>query len=932
MNNVTNGKVPNNKDIIDLYKKVNDILKYSERAVVEDIINGLFYSLEVIPSAFVQRVNEIPVLRYFYNRQDIKKRDRKDVFFIFLDIKKLYEWVKTKKVVYKSRFYSFEDEQTATKEYIYNKIIELFQQNEDSYFKVLSIALNKILEFLYNTFIKLGIIGKYVTYDTFLEVVLALPRSSEQRNTVLNILKNLNFLFILPKEIIDRSLSADVLARASGIYVQEETNLTVESHNIYKCENCKLYFVWKEKPRISRRKKQEEEYEVDRKCIFCNSRKVKVILEESYNFSPNLVSYARVDDVAYGERIYLFSAISDIIGQILDVERTPIVMIPFHSYERKRASPIKKIIPILVSIADVELLETEKQLSEAALKGESKLLEYKDDLDKLKILARSVNAAKEGKLLVETEYAIISYLIDLATSTNRKILLNTSNGKLVDILGGVKPSMNMLVVGEPGSGKSSIREKICSVFVDRAYGMTMFKYTARQISGYANPQKPKKSVFASMQDRMIIFDEASTPREPEIFAVLREILESGKLEDGTIINTPFIFIMNDPLNIDRGSSRLPRDVNIAIKIASEIFKKYGPFSSILSGEYSYMLLVPLTYMLTKPFIERMRSFMIVREYGKVYKDFYKLSKEYEDLVDKMKKEGRLLELSEIRGLFYKKILPITIVILPEELLSDITKYSEYFSLIFRKISEKLQEELDVFDISAEAIADLSVERIRNALILLASGIAKLTKFNKAFRLEEYGEFAVEITKNDIELAKYFYISFVPDFLHELSMKQLQDIFNHIDINYDSILAGDYNVIHYDTLNSIALQAKVRQVSSLEKTKVKEDIKVVLTLDKIVSLLYNIIKTAVVSNVSLNYEEIIEVEIKKDPIIANRSSDIEKAKKVLKKCIEYLKDRNLITMDEKGNIFDVNRILLQKEYLYSHVRTVLGIFREELSIE
>ncbi|MEM0324739.1 MAG: AAA family ATPase [Nanopusillaceae archaeon] len=932
MNNVTNGKAANNKDVLDFYKRVNDILKYSEKAGVEDIVNGLFYSLEVIPSAFTQRINEIPVLRYFYNRQDIKKRDRKDVFFIFLDIKKLHEWIKNKKIIYKSRFYSFEDEQIAIKEYISNKIIELFQQSEESYFKVISIALNKILEFLYSTFTKLGIIGKYVTYDNFLEVVLALPKSSEQRSTLLNILKNLNFLFILPKEIIDKSLSADVLARAVGIYVQEETNLTVESHNIYRCDNCKLYFVWKEKPKESKRKKQKEDQEPDRKCIFCNSRKVRLILEETYNFTPNLVSYVRVDDVAYGERIYLFSAISDVIGQILDVERTPIVMVPFHSYERKRASPIKKIIPILVSVADVELLETEKQLSEAALKGESKLLEYKDDLEKLKILARSVNSAKEGKLLVEMEYSIISYLIALATSTNRRILLSTSSGKLIDIMGGIKPSINMLVVGEPGSGKSTVKEKICNVFVDRAYAMTMFKYTARQISGYANPQKPKKSVFASMQERLLMFDEASTPREPEIFAVLREILESGKLEDGTTINTAFVFIMNDPLNIDRGSSRLPRDVNMAIRISAEIFKKYGTFSSILSGEYSYMLLVPITYMLTKPFVERMRSFMIVREYGKVYKDFYKLSKEYEELVDKMKKEGKLLELPEIRGLFYKKILPITTIILPEELLPEITKYAEYFALILRKVSEKLQEELEGHDVSAEAITDLSVERIRNSLILLASGIAKLTKFNKAFRLEEYGELAVEITKEDIELAKYFYISFAPDLLHELSIKQLQDIFNHIDLNYEAILSGDYNVIHYDTLNSIALQAKVRQVSILEKTKVKEDIKVVLTLDKMVSLLYNVIKNAAISNVALNYEDVIETEIKKDPIISNKSSDAEKAKKVLKKCIEYLKDRNLITMDEKGNIFDINRILLQKDHLYSHVRVVLSIFKEELSIE
>ncbi|MEM5821202.1 MAG: hypothetical protein QXP34_02675, partial [Candidatus Aenigmatarchaeota archaeon] len=272
------------------------------------------------------------------------------------------------------------------------------------------------------------------------------------------------------------------------------------------------------------------------------------------------------------------------------------------------------------------------------------------------------------------------------------------------------------------------------------------------------------------------------------------------------------------------------------------------------------------------------------------------------------------------------------IILPEELLPEITKYAEYFALILRKVSEKLQEELEGHDVSAEAITDLSVERIRNSLILLASGIAKLTKFNKAFRLEEYGELAVEITKEDIELAKYFYISFAPDLLHELSIKQLQDIFNHIDLNYEAILSGDYNVIHYDTLNSIALQAKVRQVSILEKTKVKEDIKVVLTLDKMVSLLYNVIKNAAISNVALNYEDVIETEIKKDPIISNKSSDAEKAKKVLKKCIEYLKDRNLITMDEKGNIFDINRILLQKDHLYSHVRVVLSIFKEELSIE
>lgn len=884
-----------------------------------DFWDVLLSSIKVIMPSDKEELLSVPVLKFFYNRAE-GNLSRGDIFFLVLDINELINWARDTKIYKLYPYYDTFSDEEAAKEFILTRLIELLQADEEAYFRTLSIAINKILEKIYEKLKDINAFRGHVPFEEFVKVSLLMSRTSEARNIVLTVLRNPNFMFVFPKELLNKSKYATVMLRASGVYAQEESNIALESHMIFKCKDCGRYFVGEIKEKIvhdeeTGKKKREKEFP---SCIFCQGANVEALYSTSYKFKPTFVSYNRTDTQQGSEKFYVYSSVAEILGPIVEAESTPLVFVPFHQYEKKGTSPIRKMVPILVGIIDVELLEEEGKLDELTESAIEKLERVKDPIQKLIILARSVNRAQSSKILKYVDYAIASHLISLATATNRKIIIQYSNGHN-EIIQDIKPSINLLSIGESGAAKSTIKDKLSLIFPDKVLAFSLYKFTARQLSGYVSQYKPKKSILASMPNKMLILDEATYAREEEVYAVFRNILEYGKLEDGSIINTAFTFIMNDPLNVNLDAAKGLRSIRNALKAASEIQKKFGDFNTILEGLYSYMMLGLVSMTFTKAFLERIRMFIVARDYSKIYANIIEVTKKYASELSTLEAEDLLLSPKELRALFVKRVFPITTIVVPEDVANLATKYAKFYSIILRKVGEKLDENIEGIEVKFANLMDVSVERIKNALILISSGIAKLLRFEDAY--EEENEIYIVLRKEDVELAKYFFIIFSPDYLQELSMKQIDEIFKHLESNIDKIDSGELSAIEFDTLLTVASQIKVQTID----VQLQEDIKSVkITPDLLADIVIQIIRQSYETQTS--YIELME------PIVKSMVGEV--PQKTLEEIcdkimivIDTLRKQEKIHIDQNQVVYDIfDKSILSKKRMRLIVSTIDFIHR------
>jgi len=886
----------------------------------------LFKSISVYTPMYDEDTNNIPLLRVLQGERD--GFEKKNVFFLYIDPTLLRKYI-TRFKVHKRREYVIANqlgEEEAIKIVIRNILANLFGSSNDEkkFYLLSSIALNLILYKIYKYLLE-RVENKEYTFDTdiyynnFYEAVMRSMYDSLKQG-LREIIQKLNYIFIVPKDIFEAAKISDVnVVKGDDVFIESERSLVIKSHHLFKCNNCGLYSIGDYEEEEGKDPITGKTITIKKppRCIFCGSDKT-VSLEdpEKQLYEISLKEYNSTSGV--GERVFIFEDVGYAIGPNILLKKSPIVTIPFPKTEKRARSPLERKINIIVGLVDIYERIDEKEFIQSLESARRKVLKYEDPMQRLMLLAKSVNAASESDILRHVDYGIAANLITLATATNRNIILVKGKGEEITKLS-IKPSLNVIMIGESASGKSTLSIKLEEVFPERVFATSLFRYTSRQLSGYVGVTLKRRSVFLGYIDRYVIFDEATNPRDEEVYSALRNLLENGQIDRDTMVNTAIAFIANDPLGVNL--TEINKSLfKYSIDIASRIKDAYGEYHNVLKGLYSLMIIPVIATAVTRPFIERMRMFIITRSIDKIKNILFSFDDDsYVTDIKTLKKEGKLLNKRELEALFERDILPITGIIVPEDVQKLASRYAIAFHTIFKLIGREIESLLENRRLSSSVTysSEISAVRIEKALILIASGIAKLTRFNEAKEIK--GTKWIVLKQSDIELAKKFFITYIPDQLHILSNKQLEDVIKFILEKYDKKELGS---VDFSTIDQIASQAIV----SVEEFSIIED-SIQITDAVIIDVLFESLREALtIKRDDLPFINIVDSIIKRRYANIRQDKYNELMSKILN-IVDSMRNTGDLIMSNSGVVVEFNRrdVLTSK----NKFRTYISIYMRDI---
>jgi len=886
----------------------------------------LFKSISAYTPLYDEDMGNVPLLRVLQGERG--GFEKKNVFFLYIDPVALREYISKFKVHRRKEYVitnQLSDEE-AIKVVIRNILANLFGSSGDErkFYLLSSIALNLILYRIYKYLLESVEKKEYVFdtdlyYNNFYEAVMRSMYDSLKQG-LREIVQKLNYIYIVPKDIFEAAKISDVnVVKGDDVFIESERSLAIKSHHLFKCNSCGLYFVGDYEEEEGKDPTTGKTITIKKppKCIFCGSDKT-VSLEnpEKQLYEISLKEYNSSSGV--DERVFMFEDVGYVVGPNILLKKTPIVFIPFPKTEKRARSPLERKVNMIVGLVDIYERIDEKEFIQSLESARKKILKYEDPMQRLILLAKSVNAASESDILRHVDYGISANLIALATATNKNIVLVKGKGEEITKLS-IKPSLNVLMIGESASGKSTLSVKLEEVFPERVFATSLFRYTSRQLSGYVGVTLKRRSVFLGYIDRYVIFDEATNPRDEEVYSALRNLLENGQIDRDNVVNTAIAFIANDPLGINL--TEINKSLfRYAIDIASRIKDAYGEYHNVLKGLYSLMIIPVIATAVTRPFIERMRMFIITRSIDKIKNILFSFDDDsYITDIKTLKREGKLLDRKELEALFERDILPITGIIVPEDVQKLASRYAIAFYTIFRLIGREIESLLENKRLGSSVTysSEISAVRIEKALILIASGIAKLTRFNEAKEIK--GVKWIVLKPSDIELAKKFFITYIPDQLHILSSKQLEDVIKFILEKYDKKELGS---VDFSTIDQIASQAIV----SVEEFSIIED-SIQVTDAVIIDVLYESLREALaIKRDDIPFSSIVDSIIKRKYANIRQDKYNELMGKVLD-IVDNMKNTGDLVMSNSGVVVEFNRrdVLTSK----NKFRTYISIFMKDL---